>query len=848
MIAGAIAPAVLDWDSPVGPYTAEQPVQVTTATVTAADLAQRLNGRHTPNGWEARCPAHNDNTASLSIAEGQDGRVLITCHAGCTFPAIVAAMGLKPASLFPPKPKCRDRKQGQIVATYDYTDIDDKLRFQVVRFDPKDFRQRRPDGNGGWLWNITGVDRVLYRLPQVIEAVKAGQVIYIAEGEKDVDVLASLGLCATCNPGGAGKWQASYSETLTGAQVIIIADKDAPGRSHATLVSRELTDKAQSVQVIELPDRTGRKVKDAADWITAGGTMAELQAIIAAVPAWAPPKRETPPELPCAENAAQPDPIEAARRGTPYAMTDLGNAERLCAWHGDEIRWDVSRKAWRAWDGRRWAVDDALEVSRRAAKTARKIRQEAAAAPSGNGDTKDLGALLFGWAVKTESRDRLAAMLEVAKARPGIAVASDTLDADPWVLNVLNGTIDLRTGMLRPHNRADLLTKLAPVKYLPGYCCKRWERFLIDATGGDAELIAFLQVVAGYTLTGDTSEEILLLIYGPEAAGKTTFLEALRAAMGEYARTIQADLLTRQRESRGGGAASPELAGLAGARLAAGSEMEQGREIAEALAKNLTGGEPITARHLYAELFDFRPQFKLWLALNHCPKVSADDGAIWRRILRIGFEHTVPPERRDKTLKPYLRDTNGGARAVLAWAIEGCLRWQRNGLRVPAVVKRSTAAYRQESDPLASFIEDCLKFNPAAWTAWGEIWAAYNEHAAESGTGERYRVAPKRLQERLRGHNCVSERCHTGRGWAGVEIQDGWKTGNRDACDGCDTTLQTFSNDSLLEEVFEVPSHPTQPTRSPTQKSAELDKTDHYEDKERAAIQSEGSLTSNRKE
>ncbi|MCX6991834.1 MAG: phage/plasmid primase, P4 family [Kiritimatiellaeota bacterium] len=542
------------------------------------------------------------------------------------------------------------------------------------------------------------------------------------------------------------------------------------------------------------------------------------------------------------------DPVEAARAGTPYAMTDLGNAERLCAWHGDEIRWDVSRKAWRAWDGRRWAVDDALEVSRRAAKTARKIRQEAAAAPSGNGDTKDLGALLFGWAVKTESRDRLAAMLEVAKARPGIAVASDTLDADPWVLNVLNGTIDLRTGMLRPHNRADLLTKLAPVKYLPGYCCKRWERFLVDTTGGDAELIAFLQVVAGYTLTGDTSEEILLLIYGPEAAGKTTFLEALRAALGEYARTIQADLLTRQRESRGGGAASPELAGLAGARLAAGSEMEQGREIAEALAKNLTGGEPITARHLYAELFDFRPQFKLWLALNHCPKVSADDGAIWRRILRIGFEHTVPPERRDKTLKPYLRNTDGGAPAVLAWAIEGCLRWQRDGLRIPAVVKRSTAAYRQESDPLASFIEDCLKFNPAAWTAWGEIWAAYNEHAAESGTGERYRVAPKRLQERLRGHNCVSERCHTGRGWAGVEIQDGWKTGNRDACDGCDTTLQTFSNDSLLEEVLEVPSHPTQPTRSPTQKPAELDKTDHYEDEERAAIQSEGSLTSNRKE
>ena len=313
-------------------------------------------------------------------------------------------------------------------------------------------------------------------------------------------------------------------------------------------------------------------------------------------------------------------------------------------------------------------------------------------------------------------------------------------------------------------------------------------------------------------------------ITGPgEAAGKTMFLEALRAALGEYARTIQADLLTRQRESRGGGAASPELAGLAGARLAAGSEMEQGREIAEALAKNLTGGESIAARHLYAELFDFRPQFKLWLALNHCPKVSADDGAIWRRILRIGFEHTVPPERRDKTLKPYLRDPAGGAPAVLAWAVEGCLRWQREGLQVPAAVARSTAAYRQESDPLAAFMEDCLRFTQAACTPWGDIWAAYNAHCAENGTAERYRVAAKRLQERLRSHDCQYEHRYSGRGWSGVEIQEGWQSGNHDAHDGYDATSQTFSSFSSRRKVLDKPSYPTYPTCPPAAKPAELD-------------------------
>ncbi len=497
------------------------------------------------------------------------------------------------------------------------------------------------------------------------------------------------------------------------------------------------------------------------------------------------------------------NPVEAARGGMPYALTDLGNAERLVAMHGDSMRWDVARKVWRVWDGRRWVVDSALRIYGLAAETARAIRHEAAAAPASAGRGRDMGQELFKHAVKSEARDKLAAMVEVAKSRPGIAVAADELDSDPWALNVLNGTLDLRTGTLRAHNRADLLTKVAPVEYRPRCRCERWERFLDDATGGDADVIACLQVLVGYTLTGLTTEEILLLIFGPEATGKSTFLDAVRAIMGDYARTVSSDLLTKKRDTNAGGA-TPELAGLAGARLAAASEMEQGKELAEALAKNLTGGEPITARHLYAELFDFRPQFKLWLALNHCPKVSADDGAIWRRILRIGFERTVPPERRDKTLKPYLRDPDGGAPAVLAWAVEGCLRWQREGLRVPDAVTRSTAAYRQESDPLAAFFEDCLRFTPHAWALWSDVWRAYNEHAGENGTTERYRVAPKRLQERLRGHDCKSDRRYAGRGWVGVELREDWKTGDHDAHDAHDASLQSFSGNSSRGKVSEV--------------------------------------------
>ncbi len=754
----------------------------------AASIAEKLQAKRNGSCWMAHCPAHDDTNASLSISEGKDGRVLLNCHAGCDFQAVVRAAGLKVADLFPdnrlPRPARRKTKDRQIVATYDYTDELDNLLFQVVRFNPKGFRQRRPDPNKSdeWVWSIAGCRRVLYRLPSVRQAVADGKPVFVVEGERDVHALEDLGVSATCNPGGAGKWRDEYSDVLKDAAVGVIADRDAPGIKHAQAVARSLYGKARMVFVMEYPDRDGQKVKDAADWVAAGGTHQELFEIVRAAPEWEPENNQS-------TSTTSQSPIEAARNGEPYAMTDLGNAERLAVYHGQNIRFDTVRRQWRIWDGRRWALDSALKVNSWAADTARRIRSEAAAAPPSNGNGADLGQLLFGHAVKSESRDRLSAMIDVCKAQPGIAADADSWDSNPMLFNCANGTIDLRTGELRPHNRADGLTKLSPVEYRPGERCARLNRFLEDATEGDSDLSSFLQVVTGYTLTGLTNEEILLLIYGPENAGKTTYLETLRAVLGDYSVTINPEMLLKQKTASGGGA-TPDIARLMGARLAAGSEMEEGRTLAEALAKNMTGGESICARHLYADTFEFLPQFKLWLAVNHCPKVSADDGAIWRRILRIGFPHTVPPEKRDKTLKAHLRKIEGGAPAFLAWAVEGCLRWQSEGLDVPEAVRKSTAAYRNESDPLATFFEDCLSFNPQAWTLWAELWAAYCEHASEQGTTEKYRCSPRRIQERLTRHNCETERRYIGRGWRGVELRPEWK---HDGHDGYDTTLQSFS-------------------------------------------------------
>ena len=234
--------------------------------------------------WEARCPAHDDRHSSLSVSVGEDGRVLLHCHAGCEPDAICAAMGMQPAALFPPKK--RRRKPAEIVACYNYRDEQSRILYQVCRFRPKDFRQRIPKSDGGWQWKVKGIRKVLYRLPEVLAADPDTPII-LCEGEKDVDRLRKLGLTATCNSGGAGKWLTDYNEHLSGRRVVILPDNDQPGRDHAQLVARHLHQTAAAIKVVELPGLPDKG--DISDWLDAGNGPAELAAAIKATPAWEPP-------------------------------------------------------------------------------------------------------------------------------------------------------------------------------------------------------------------------------------------------------------------------------------------------------------------------------------------------------------------------------------------------------------------------------------------------------------------------------------------------------------------------------------------------------------------------------
>jgi 5S rRNA maturation endonuclease (ribonuclease M5) len=249
-------------------------------TISAKELANAL-GKAAPSGsgWMALCPVHDDRNPSLSITDGTDGRLLVKCHAGCGQEAVVEK--LKARGLWP---KRNSAAGNRIVQTYDYLDASGNLLYQVVRYDPKGFSQRQPDGYGGWNWNMKGVERVLYRLPEVIQGMAKGRTVFVAEGEKDVDALVKLGLCATCNSGGAGKWTASYSEVLAGARVTILGDNDAPGWEHAEKVARALHGKAGEVRVAYPPEG----YKDASDWIAqAGATDADFRGLRAG-PVWKP--------------------------------------------------------------------------------------------------------------------------------------------------------------------------------------------------------------------------------------------------------------------------------------------------------------------------------------------------------------------------------------------------------------------------------------------------------------------------------------------------------------------------------------------------------------------------------
>lgn len=700
----------------------------------------------TKDSCMAICPCHNDKRASLSINHDEkNGKTLLYCHAGCSTRDILNRVGLKMGDLFLEKRNCgnvssseRHPANDKIAAVYKYTDRYGNFLFEKIRFHPKQFANRRyVDGCTAWgldagvyyetypgsgqfsmkvrkgalIKEFPGVMPVLYNLPGVYEGVLKDESIFIVEGEKDADSLIKLGLAATTNFDGASKsrdkpkWREEYNDALKGAQVVLIPDNDIPGRTHMAYAAKSLKGIAGGIKMLELPVPNK---EDVSFWLAQGHTREELINLV--------------------ENTMDYSSV-AKEEGfslVNYNFTDVGNAERLIALYGDSVRFNCSEDAFYIWSGKHWQYDATGGIYRMAKSALRHLKAEG----EGLDDSKDekiasLKKSIISFALKSENDSRIKAMVNQCKSQAETIMGE--MDTYPFALNVRNGTLDLKGGKLKCHEKSRYITKIINMDFNIEASCPNWINFLDKIFKGNKEIIDYVQKSVGYSLTGSQEEQCFYVLYGDGARG--------------------------------------DLAKLVGKRFVIASELNEGQAFDESLLKNLTGDDTVPVRFLYDEEFDLKCQFKLWIGTNEKPRIRGTNLGIWRRVRMIPFLYTFSGNEKDKNFyDKYLAPELQG---ILSWAVEGCLKWQNEGMEAPQIIKAAVEDYKCEMDAIQKFIDECCIVGENYKARVNEIYDAYCRFCKGSKDMEMPLI---KFGKKLKEKGFEQHKGRQGRYWKGLGI------------------------------------------------------------------------------
>lgn len=601
-------------------------------------------------------------------------------------------------------------------------------------------------------------DRVLYNTDAIAAAKEKNKPLVIVEGEKDVDTLSRLDICVV-TAGGVHEWQSRFAKSMEGLVVCIIPDNDIPGEKAAMSIVSDLVRHGVNCKLFKwekvseelgfpgiTKQKHGEDISDLNAYLMKKGEVLSLQYILDR----------------CLEVSPEDQSIQLDKKN--YPLNDVGNALRLISKYGQDIRYCPEWNMWLLFDGY-WKTDKLGEIFAKARAVVKEMEE--------TGRESDDEAL-FKFAIKSGFNGRIQALTEQTKTHSefGIPQSSSWWDKNNQLICLENCTIDLKLYEksslfeIRTHSREDYITKQMPIKYDSNAVCEKWMRFLEDIIP-DENTRAFISRAVGYSLTGDTSEDAMFILYGTGSNGKSTFVETISAMLGDYAKTINPDTLLHKDKNNG---PNTEIASICGARFVRCSEQDEGRRLSESLIKQITSGEPVSARFLYGKDFEYLPTYKIWFSTNHKPQIRGTDDGIWRRICLIPFDVQIPKEKRDGQLDQKLKKELPG---ILNWALNGLMEYKRIGLSPPVKVTGAVQEYRSEQDVLGDFIEDVIIESNKNSVMASKLYKAYESFCERNGI---YRLSQTKFGTKLSERGYKKMKTAGLIHYTGIKIAEEWNT------------------------------------------------------------------------